>query len=130
MTEAHLFAVFEWNALVFVDPVGQHVEEQEFVAYASQDVETTRVERHIRGSLAWAKSIRHKEALLSIVPQHDARGRAGDNELLAQADIHAQDWLMVERTEQILARFVFSSLLLKVDLNELVVSISEDQSVL
>ena len=37
---------------------------------------------------------------------------------------------MVERTEQILARFVFSSLLLKVDLNELVVSISEDQSVL
>ena len=88
------------------------------------------MERHIRGSLAWAKSIRHKEALLSIVPQHDARGRAGDNELLAQADIHAQDRLMVERTEQILARFVFSSLLLKVDLNELVVSISEDQSVL
>ena len=88
------------------------------------------MERHIWGSLAWAKVIRHKEALFRIVPQHDARGRAGDNELLAQADIHAQDRLMVERTDQILARPVFSSLLLQVDLNELVASISEDQSVL
>ena len=129
VAEAHLFAVFERDVLVFVYPVGQHVEEEEFVTHAGQDVETAGVESHVRGDLTWGKRMRHEEPLLTIVPQHDAGGGASDDELLAQADIHAYDRFVVERTEQVLARPVLSALLLQVTLHELVAAIDEDQSV-
>ena len=102
IAEADLSAALHRDAVVLRDGARQHVHHEELVTDGGQDVEATWVEGDSRSVFANRGLPRHLKLPLTIVPNEDVVFLTGDDELLAQASVHASDLLMVERPVNVL----------------------------
>ena len=116
--------------MVLADTVGEHVEHVQLLAVNDEDLETTRVERHAARILAHTHLVRHEELTVVVVPEHDARGGAGHNHLLAQASVHSNDGLVMEGADNVLTASFINALLLQIHLEQLVVPVDINERIL
>ena len=132
IAESNLATILHHDVVVFRDRIRKHVHEHDFVTNGCQDVESTWMESNGRGILTWRVFPGHLKFLLRPIPDADVGGGAGHDELLAKADIHACDFLVVERTMNILTfcRFHIRTIQSQIELQELILAVDIVQDIL
>ena len=91
VTETDLSALLHRDGLVLLDTVGEDIHHLDLVSHCDKDVETTWVEGHSQGGLTRLSQLAQFQLLLMVVPDVDGAFRAGNDQLLPEADIHSCD---------------------------------------
>lgn len=133
IAEPDLAAIFELELMVLFDCAGEHIHHGDFVvAESRQNVEATGVERHSVSLFSDRTLETHFKLFLEVVPDADVALGAGDDELLAQADVHACDLIEVEGSVNVLCLSVLDIRTVECDrdLQQLVVPVDKVEDVL
>jgi hypothetical protein len=96
IAELDLTAILGDDGLIFLNAVRQDIHELDLVVEGHHDVEAARVESNSAGFFAGLAAVADLEAFLGVVPNVDVALRAGHDELLAEADVHAGDAALME----------------------------------